>query len=319
MWWLQPLSPQTVSWSRSTGENFLVICSNSKKMVSTSNSDLLFALRGGGGSTWGIITSLTVNSYPLPSDGLTFVTGIMVSDLCEGLPLLSKTVSSYLDWSVSLDKSWGGLIWFVPFKDANNTCGTTVAAVTQYVYMGGQDDVFNKTWVPYSKLFNYNHSIRTVSNWWEVVKDRSLEPIIPIVSDKATYSGVPSVLVQRNFDAKDMEKAVMDHMQDCKNGGSCHNVQFYHDITGNIGSPQSKDDVSISKAFQTALYHVVSESIGFYTKFGNNSYFGESDYNLSNWQQQYWGENYDTLLSIKQKRDPDNVFWCRHCVGDTDE
>lgn len=29
----------------------------------------------------------------------------------------------------------------------------------------------------------------------------------------------------------------------------------------------------------------------------------------------FWGENYDRLLSIKRKVDPQDVFWCNPCVG----
>eukprot|EP01135_Chromosphaera_perkinsii_P009968 Nk52_evm3s1992 gene=Nk52_evmTU3s1992 len=33
------------------------------------------------------------------------------------------------------------------------------------------------------------------------------------------------------------------------------------------------------------------------------------------WQTRFWGGNYDRLLKIKSHYDPDNLFWCRHCVG----
>ncbi|KAJ0267575.1 hypothetical protein Brms1b_013703 [Colletotrichum noveboracense] len=33
------------------------------------------------------------------------------------------------------------------------------------------------------------------------------------------------------------------------------------------------------------------------------------------WQQAYWGSNYERLLSIKKTVDPDDVFWCEPCVG----
>ncbi|KAL3301671.1 FAD binding domain-containing protein [Colletotrichum asianum] len=33
------------------------------------------------------------------------------------------------------------------------------------------------------------------------------------------------------------------------------------------------------------------------------------------WQQAYWGANYERLLSIKKTVDPDDVFWCEPCVG----
>ena len=33
------------------------------------------------------------------------------------------------------------------------------------------------------------------------------------------------------------------------------------------------------------------------------------------WKYQFWGDHYDKLLSVKQKWDPNQVFWCNHCVG----
>ena len=34
----------------------------------------------------------------------------------------------------------------------------------------------------------------------------------------------------------------------------------------------------------------------------------------------YWGEeNYAELLEVKARYDPEGVFWCHHCVGDTEE
>ena len=36
---------------------------------------------------------------------------------------------------------------------------------------------------------------------------------------------------------------------------------------------------------------------------------------MDDWKTRYWGANYDKLLSIKNKYDPDVVFYCYHCVG----
>eukprot|EP00483_Globobulimina_turgida_P012827 UN12851 len=33
------------------------------------------------------------------------------------------------------------------------------------------------------------------------------------------------------------------------------------------------------------------------------------------WKQQNWGNHYDKLLDVKNKWDPNQVFWCNHCVG----
>lgn len=45
------------------------------------------------------------------------------------------------------------------------------------------------------------------------------------------------------------------------------------------------------------------------------SYVAESDYFESNWQQSYWGANYPRLLAVKQKYDPQGLFFVRHGVG----
>ncbi len=33
------------------------------------------------------------------------------------------------------------------------------------------------------------------------------------------------------------------------------------------------------------------------------------------WQQTFWGSNYERLLEIKKEVDPSDVFWCVPCVG----
>src|SRR5216684_3162426 len=48
---------------------------------------------------------------------------------------------------------------------------------------------------------------------------------------------------------------------------------------------------------------------------GAGSYVNETDYFEPDWQQAFWGENYQRLSEIKQKYDPDGLFFCHHCVG----
>lgn len=45
------------------------------------------------------------------------------------------------------------------------------------------------------------------------------------------------------------------------------------------------------------------------------AYLNEADPNEPEFQQQFWGENYDRLLSIKRKVDPTNLFLVRQGVG----
>lgn len=71
---------------------------------------------------------------------------------------------------------------------------------------------------------------------------------------------------------------------------------------------------------RSGMYHVVfggtdpTVTLEYYA-LGNYSYFSESAYDMDNWQNRYWGANYERLLSIKKSWDPQGVFGCRHCIG----
>jgi hypothetical protein len=48
---------------------------------------------------------------------------------------------------------------------------------------------------------------------------------------------------------------------------------------------------------------------------GGGSYVNEADAQEPDWQHSFWGDNYDTLLEIKRRRDPWGLFWARNTVG----
>lgn len=45
------------------------------------------------------------------------------------------------------------------------------------------------------------------------------------------------------------------------------------------------------------------------------AYFNEADSYEPEWQKAFFGENYERLRDIKRKYDPRDVLWCRRCVG----
>lgn len=66
-----------------------------------------------------------------------------------------------------------------------------------------------------------------------------------------------------------------------------------------------KKAVEINKAI-TELLKVVPNA---------GSYVSESNYFQENWQQSFWGTNYNKLKKVKKKYDPDGLFFVHHGVG----
>jgi FAD/FMN-containing dehydrogenase len=44
-------------------------------------------------------------------------------------------------------------------------------------------------------------------------------------------------------------------------------------------------------------------------------YINEADVNEPDYQHAFWGNHYERLLRIKKEYDPEEVFWCKVCVG----
>ncbi|MGZ5786601.1 MAG: FAD-dependent oxidoreductase [Ramlibacter sp.] len=61
----------------------------------------------------------------------------------------------------------------------------------------------------------------------------------------------------------------------------------------------------------------ISEAMGELRKAapGAGSYVSESDFFQADWQQAFWGSNYARLLAVKQRYDPQGLFFVHHGVG----
>jgi hypothetical protein len=48
---------------------------------------------------------------------------------------------------------------------------------------------------------------------------------------------------------------------------------------------------------------------------GSGTYLNEGNFNQPDWQQQYYGDNYQRLLEIKKTYDPESFFYATEAVG----
>jgi ribonuclease T2 len=361
------------------------------------NMDLWWAVRGGGGSTWGVITSITLRAHATPEGG--FVrgevqwSGGMCSTGADGRGRLHNLLDGINSWAVARNEKWSGLTFLTLVPAGPIFCGATWSLGSQYVFsgplageaQGGFDEiaqldplfeavVFEGTDV-WDLVFNLPIEYISPAPWGgqEVLPDqnqtadlleRSLRGTKGRVQPHTNTSGamwsparvggraygivhhqrfayppgphgeavggVPSVSVSRDTVASGEFSRVLKNTADlCASGNQvgCQRHELYHDITGNIGSPQATN-TSVGPDFREAIYHVVvgGQSLErmeqIYYPLGKNSYLSESAYYMApgTFGDRYWGEdNYRRLLDIKARYDPNAVFWCHHCVGDTEE
>ena len=302
-------------------------------VVRSNATDLLWALRGGGGSTWGVFTSFTVKAHPVAPRGYTYATVVWEGDLCNDNSTLETLIDGYLAWALTLDGNWGGLVFTEPSYNAAapppTECAVTWYFAAIYHYQGAPTDAdYVDKWGQLTKLAPGGVvTEETNPTVWARYLKQDPERIYTLnyLDPSATsLGGLPSVLVDRANVANGRMAAVLKRrFPDCAATQVCTRQELYQDITGNVGSPQ-EPFTAVSPGMRTALFHFLT--VGQprtvfndeYYALGPHSYFAESAYDMPDWQARYWGSsNYARLAGIKGSVDPRSLFGCHHCVGDT--
>jgi FAD/FMN-containing dehydrogenase len=80
--------------------------------------------------------------------------------------------------------------------------------------------------------------------------------------------------------------------------------------------PGHEPDVTIARKQAEAVTAAMDEIRRIAPRAG--SYVWETDYAQPHWQEAFWGDNYTRLLAVKQKYDPDGLFFLHHGVGSED-
>jgi FAD/FMN-containing dehydrogenase len=80
--------------------------------------------------------------------------------------------------------------------------------------------------------------------------------------------------------------------------------------------PGHEPDAAVARREADAVTAAMDEIRKLLPRVG--SYVWETDYFQPHWQEAFWGENYDRLLAVKSKYDPDGLFFLHHGVGSED-
>ncbi|KAE9986204.1 hypothetical protein EG327_004419 [Venturia inaequalis] len=304
------------------------------------NPDLYWALRGGCGSTFGIVTQVTVRAYPSPKFTVTkFNINATTDDgLFEPMAYIHSVLPDLIDKGVQ----GYYLVFPKKFTAIFHTVGTLATAdaskklwepvlakvatypsiqkestIATYLDYPDYKTYYDATWGPAEgehkkRSTNDNEMIH---DWWtgEYVRRgerHSLRKRHGPGEEKSLPKGNGKVLGDgRLLDKETLQSpklaAALKAAMPVK--GMMRGV-----LVGGAIIRKSPTETSVHPSWRKAYASVWSDKdvkeMATLAK-GMGAYINEASFNSSNWQDTFWGSNYPKLSQIKTKYDPNMVFY----------
>ncbi|KAL0935889.1 isoamyl alcohol oxidase [Colletotrichum truncatum] len=307
------------------------------------NSDLFYAIRGGGGGTYGVVTQMTVKTYPTKN--------IDVIDVFVGTSSMNTTISTqFLDTMTEVYSSF-------PYLSEVGFAGYGSWAMNSPVPIGGN----------FSTI--YTQSFTTLGN--DAAETTRLfkplaERIMPLANAGFTVSitqkaftnygsyyanksgtdaavGTITALASRLLGKSALEgnrsqlRLAMETMAGA-NGKAVFHTIVHHGLQTAVETRDKSTavqpgwydavildiferpvlDGSLTVSANTELFDDIRRNVlPVYRKLSPNTgtYMNEADWGEEDFQEDFYSSNWKRLIEIKTKYDPSGIFYCQTCVG----
>lgn len=298
----------------------------------TSSPDLFWALRGGGGSTFGVVTSVVVKAYPqLTCSTITFAysTGANVSDATfwEGVKAYFEGFEIYADaghygylrirnQGAGLGYSFSLQPWIAPGMNKSELVSLTQPYFDRLAKLGiqvspvvTQYDDFTSAWEANFPLGPWGSvALRTASrlipraNWKDPAKFNATFAVIQSIIEEGGYivgfnirgTGIRAPIPPDN--------AVNPAWRDA----------LAHLIVGGIWTATT-DEATMKMTSDKLTFDWMQRLRDLTPESG--AYMSEADYIEPDYAQAFFGSKYPKLVELKKKYDPFDVFWAKNAVG----
>ncbi|ELU40474.1 FAD/FMN-containing protein [Rhizoctonia solani AG-1 IA] len=304
---------------------FEVVTANGKLVIANKckNTELFWAMRGGGGGTWGIALKVTYKTHP-PISMVSLGFQINATDLQSATDLagvIVKNIPSMADSGVR-----GYIIWSPPFscfgvvfqpggsdlQTVNNTLQPAWDWTAQHP--GTQVASFGNVYPTFfGYASNYINDIGIATNVWmgsRLVPRKTLESKSDQLSKFAFNDGAPLI----GSIAIVVGGGAVNHPDP---GSTGLNPAWRKDaiVSWSLGGtwPESASEELIEQVKKNVTK--LTQDLGELANLDHASYFNEADPAEPQWKRAFFGSHYSRLLKIKQKVDPNGLFTCNRCVG----
>lgn len=292
----------------------------------TKNPDLYWALTGGGGGTYAVVVSMTARAYQDDRTGgaslIVQADGVTQDTYWDMIALWQTGLPSFVDQNV-------GVVSFFTNKTF------TVAPLTK---MGASKEDMDTLLSNYTSQLSqhnvkYNLTTSSTPNYLGHVA-KYLGPLPYGNYDSSQMVGsrlIPRSVVERN------NTALMTALRHISNAG--YEVDI---LANNVSHATARNDPStnaVNPAWRNSLMHIVvagywdwnltreenlavsgritTEIVPLLEDLTPDSgvYLNEADYQLKTWKWDFFGENYEKLLAVKDKYDPEHLLYATKAVG----
>ncbi|KAF2190424.1 FAD-binding domain-containing protein [Zopfia rhizophila CBS 207.26] len=295
---------------------------------STSNPDLFWAMRGGGGSTFGVATSVTVKAHP---EMQTTASRFSFTSEKIGNETFWAGIRAYVDYFIPnadagtyayfviIPNVWTGIFTFnmSPFFAPNKTLQETNALLQPWF---SRLDELGIKFDP-----NVTHFDTFYEAW------RSSFPLEVVQKINATTGS--RMFPRTNFETEEKRDELFENLRQSSEN---NRVQVHFNIKAvdpanadNAVNPAWRQNILFAQqAIRWPVNGTAAQTLKLREEFrdgdmkrwrdispGAGSYLAEADRMEPNFGQAFWGDKYPRLLELKAKWDPKDVFYAATSVG----
>jgi len=300
------------------------------KADACTNPDLFWALRGGGGGTFGIVTHVqyrvhAVTPITVLSWGLVGIEGRPTAE--EFFPFATLWLAYWIEVSPHLENCWSG--FFSAYAVHLTYMGTIEEAKLSFV--NNFTEWYTNTLIPNTDMvagvwgaLPPEDSMEQHASWFDY-KGGAESNGNPALTDQtgdsyAGLNGIAARLVPRDLVLQKPDET-LTMLLNMIMVGSLAPINYF---LGGAMMDVADDATAVHPAMRRAIWSMVTtdkvaEQV--VRDFVPNDplsggvCFNHHSPTEPDWRQALWGANYDRLIELKNKYDPDHVFSCWHCVG----